>query len=114
MSDLNDPRVLQLYHEGLIEAVAVPQLATFEAGVTFARAEGIIAAPESCHAIRACLDEALRCKKSREPKMLFFNLSGHGHFDMASYDRYFAGKLEDYAYPEEAIAAALHRLPKVG
>jgi tryptophan synthase beta chain len=108
------PLVSQLYHEGLIEAVAVPQLATFEAGVTFARAEGIIPAPESCHAIRACLDEALRCKQSGEPKTLFFNLSGHGHFDMASYDRYFAGKLEDYAYPEEAIAAALHRLPKVG
>lgn len=91
------PLVSQLYNEGLIEAVAVPQLATFEAGVTFSRTEGIIPAPESCHAIRACIDEALRCKQSGEPKTLFFNLSGHGHFDMASYDRYFAGKLEDYA-----------------
>lgn len=108
------PLVSQLYHEGLIEAVAVPQLATFEAGVTFARSEGIIPAPESCHAIRACLDEALRCKETGEPKTLFFNLSGHGHFDMASYDRYFSGQLEDYAYPEEAIAAALHSLPRVG
>ncbi len=108
------PLVSQLYHEGLIEAVAVPQLATFEAGITFARAEGIIPAPESCHAIRACLDEALRCKESGEPKTLFFNLSGHGHFDMASYDRYLAGQLEDYAYPEEAIEEALHRLPRVG
>lgn len=107
------PLVSQLFHENLIEAVAVPQLATFEAGVTFARTEGIIPAPESCHAIRACIDEALRCKQSGEPKTLFFNLSGHGHFDMASYDRYFSGKLEDYAYPEEAIEAALHRLPKV-
>ncbi|UXY15561.1 TrpB-like pyridoxal phosphate-dependent enzyme [Chitiniphilus purpureus] len=105
--------VSQLYHERLIEAVAVPQLATFEAGVTFARAEGIIPAPESCHAIRACIDEALQCKDSGEPRVLFFNLSGHGHFDMASYDKYFNGELEDYAYPEEAIIAALARLPKV-
>ncbi|MEW5893525.1 MAG: TrpB-like pyridoxal phosphate-dependent enzyme [Pseudomonadota bacterium] len=109
----DSPLVSQLYHEKLIEAVAVPQLATFEAGVTFARAEGIIPAPESCHAIRACIDEALRCKASGEPKTLLFNLSGHGHFDMASYDKYFAGELEDYDYPEEAIQAALERLPKV-
>jgi tryptophan synthase beta chain len=107
------PLVSQLYHEKLIEAVAVPQVATFEAGVAFARAEGIIPAPESCHAIRACMDEALRCKETGEPKTLFFNLSGHGHFDMSSYDRYFSGQLEDYAYPEHEIEAALHRLPKV-
>ena len=107
------PLVSQLYHEKLIEAVAVPQLATFEAGVQFARCEGIIPAPESCHAIRACVDEALRCKQTGEPKTLFFNLSGHGHFDMASYDKYFAGELEDFAYPEHEIEAALHRLPKV-
>ena len=106
--------VSQLYKEKLIEAVAVPQIGTFEAGVTFARAEGIIPAPESSHAIRACIDEALRCKETGEAKTLFFNLSGHGHFDMASYDKYFAGQLENYAYPEAAIEAALHRLPKVG
>ena len=105
--------VSQLYHEGLIEAVAVPQLATFEAGVRFARAEGIIPAPESNHAIRACIDEALRCKETGEPKVLFFNLSGHGHFDMAAYDKYFSGELEDFEYPEEAIEEALHHLPKV-
>jgi len=105
--------VSQLLKEELIEAVAVPQLATFEAGVMFARAEGIIPAPESNHAIRACIDEALRCKQTGEPKTLFFNLSGHGHFDMASYDKYFSGELEDYAYPEEAIHAALDHLPKV-
>jgi tryptophan synthase beta chain len=87
----DSPLVCQLYNEKLIEAVAVPQIATFEAGVQFARAEGIIPAPESCHAIRACIDEALRCKASGEKKTLFFNLSGHGHFDMASYDKYFAG-----------------------
>ena len=106
--------VSQLYHEKLIEALAVPQLATFQAGVTFARAEGIVPAPESNHAIAACIDEALRCKVSGEPKTLFFNLSGHGHFHMAAYDSYFSGKLEDFAYPEEAIQAALERLPQVG
>jgi pyridoxal-phosphate dependent TrpB-like enzyme len=106
--------VSQLLHEGLIEAIAVPQLATFDAGVAFARAEGIIPAPESNHAIRACIDEALHCKETGEPKTLFFNLSGHGHFDMASYDRYFAGELEDYEYPREAVEASLSHLPKVG
>lgn len=85
-----------------------------EAGVQFARAEGIIPAPESNHAIRACIDEALRCKQTGEKKTLFFNLSGHGHFDMASYDRYFAGQLKDFNYPEEAIHASLANLPKVG
>jgi tryptophan synthase beta chain len=110
----DSPLVSQLYKEGLIEAVAVNQLATFDAGVQFARAEGIVPAPESSHAIRACIDEALRCKETGEPKTLLFCLSGHGHFDMASYDKYFAGQLENYAYPAEAIEAALHRLPKVG
>ena len=109
----DSPLVSQLHHEGLIEAVALPQLATFEAGVTFARTEGIIPAPEADHAVRAAIDEALRCKQTGEPKTIFFNLSGHGHFDMAAYDRYFAGDLEDYAYPEAAIEAALERLPKV-
>ena len=109
----DSPLVSQLYHEKLIEAVAVPQIPTFEAGVAFARCEGIIPAPESNHAVRACIDEALRCKETGEPKTLFFNLSGHGHFDMAAYDRYFSGELEDYEYPEEAIHAALERLPKV-
>ncbi len=110
----DSPLVSQLLHEKLIEAVAVPQLATFEAGVQFARAEGIIPAPESCHGIRACVDEALRCKVSGEPKTLLFNLSGHGHFDMASYDRYFAGELEDFDYPRAAVEASLAHLPKVG
>lgn len=106
--------VSQLFHEKKIEAVAVPQLATFEAGVQFARCEGIVPAPESCHAIRAAIDEALRCKASGEPKVILFNLTGHGHFDMAAYDRYFAGQLEDYEYPAEAIQASLAHLPRVG
>ncbi|MFC1536763.1 TrpB-like pyridoxal phosphate-dependent enzyme [Pseudomonadota bacterium] len=105
--------VSQLYHEGIIEAVAVPQVATFEAGIKFAKAEGIIPAPESCHAIRATIDEAIRCKEAGEEKTIFLNLSGHGHFDMSAYDAYFSGKLEDYEYPQAEIEAALHRLPKV-
>jgi len=110
----DSPLVSQLYHEGIIEAVSVPQLATFEAGVMFARTEGIIPAPESNHAVRACIDEALRCKETGEAKTLFFNLSGHGHFDMAAYDKYFAGELDDFHYPDEAIQASLANLPKVG
>ncbi|MBF0192900.1 MAG: TrpB-like pyridoxal phosphate-dependent enzyme [Magnetococcales bacterium] len=102
----------QLVHEGVIEARSVHQLETFEAGVTFAKAEGIIPAPESCHAVRSAMDEALVCKESGEEKTIFFTLSGHGHFDMASYDKYFAGELENYEYPEEAIKDALARLPK--
>jgi tryptophan synthase beta chain len=105
--------VSQLYHEGLVEAVAVPQLATFEAGVLFARSEGIIPAPESNHAIRACIDEAMKCKETGEPKTLFFNLSGHGHFDMAAYDSYFSGQLVDSEYPEAEIDRALAHLPRV-
>ena len=103
--------VSQLYNENLIEAVAVPQLATFEAGVLFARAEGIIPAPEACHPIRAAIDEALRCKQSGEARTILLTLTGHGHFDMASYDRYFSGKLEDFDYPEEAIRQSLRHLP---
>ena len=109
----DSPLVSQLHHEGLVEAVAVPQLATFEAGITFARTEGIVPAPESNHAIRAVIDEALVCKESGEPRVLLFNLSGHGHFDMSAYDRYFAGELVDYAYPEEDIQRALEQLPHI-
>src|SRR5713101_6983691 len=91
----------------------VPQRATFEAGLIFARAEGIIPAPETNHAIRAAIDEAEACKRSGERKAIFFNLSGHGHFDMAAYDRYLSGQLEDSPYPDDAIKAALTDLPKV-
>jgi len=105
--------VSQLYHEGVLEAIAVPQLATFESGVMFSKAEGIVPAPESNHAIHAAIDEALRCKERGEGKTILFTLSGHGHFDMASYDRYFSGELTDQNYPEEALQAALGNLPKV-
>jgi pyridoxal-phosphate dependent TrpB-like enzyme len=103
--------VSQLYHEGLIEAVAVPQLETFAAGIMFAKSEGIIPAPESCHAIAATIREAQACAKTGEVKTLLCNLSGHGHFDMASYDRYLRGELTDFDYPEEAIKESLAHLP---
>ena len=105
--------VSQLYDEGIIEAVAVPQLETFEAGVLFAQTEGIIPAPESTHAIAATLREARRCKETGEPLTLLFTLSGHGHFDMAAYDRYFAGELDDFELPDEAIQECLAHLPKL-
>ncbi len=106
--------VSQLYNEGFIEAVGVPQLETFAAGVTFAKSEGIIPAPESCHAIAAVIREAQNCAKTGESKTLLFNLSGHGHFDMSSYDRYLKGDLTDFDYPEEAIKQSLNHLPKFG
>jgi tryptophan synthase beta chain len=106
--------ISQLYNEGLLGALAVPQIETFEAGVLFAQSEGIVPAPESTHAIAATIREARRCAESGEPKTLLFNLSGHGHFDMTSYDRFFAGELEDYAYPEAAIKESLKHLPQVG
>ncbi|HAI69368.1 MAG TPA: TrpB-like pyridoxal phosphate-dependent enzyme [Gammaproteobacteria bacterium] len=105
--------VSQLYHEGILEAVALPQLGTFEAGIMFSKAEGIVPAPESNHAIRAAIDEAIKCKESGETKTILFTLSGHGHFDMASYDKYLSGELTDQDYPEEALEAALHGLPKI-
>ncbi|MDX1656673.1 MAG: TrpB-like pyridoxal phosphate-dependent enzyme [Candidatus Competibacteraceae bacterium] len=105
--------VSQLYHEGVLEAQAVSQLATFEAGVLFARTQGIVPAPESNHAVCAAIDEARRCKESGEAKTILFTLSGHGHFDMAAYDRYHAGELEDFDLPDETLRAALATLPKV-
>ena len=110
----DSPLVSQLYHEKLLEAVAVPQLATFEAGVQFARSEGIIPAPESCHAIRAAIDEALVCRESGECKTILFNLTGHSHFDMSAYERYFSGGLEDYEYPAAAVLDSLAHLPRFG
>jgi tryptophan synthase beta chain len=106
--------ISQLYNEGLLEAVAIPQLETFAAGVMFAKTEGIVAAPESCHAIAATIREAQNCAKTGESKTLLFNLSGHGHFDMTSYERYLRGELTDFDYPEEAIKESLAHLPKVG
>jgi len=107
------PLVCKLYDEKVIEAVAVPQLATFQAAIEFARSEGIIPAPESAHAIRVAIDEALRCKKEGKRQTIVFNLSGHGNFDMGAYEQYLAGKLQDYEYPAEKIAEALAGVPQV-
>lgn len=107
------PTVSALYDAGYIDAVAVKQLATFEAALQFARAEGIIPAPESAHAIRAAIDEALDAKEKGEKRVILFNLSGHGNFDMSAYQAYLEGKLEDYSYPEEEVKKAMEYLPKV-
>jgi tryptophan synthase beta chain len=107
------PLVSQLVDAKVIQARAVGQTACFEAAVQFARTEGIIPAPESSHAIRGAIDEALEAKKEGKPRVILFNLSGHGHVDMAAYDAYFAGKLEDYEYPAEKVQESLRHLPKV-
>jgi tryptophan synthase beta chain len=108
------PLVSLLYEQGIIEARAYTQNPCFEAAVQFARTEGIVPAPESSHAIRAAIDEALAAKEAGERRTILFNLSGHGHFDLAAYDAYLSGKLEDFDYPPERVAAALAALPKVG
>jgi tryptophan synthase beta chain len=107
------PIVCHLHRLGLVEARAEHQLGTFEAGVAFARTEGIISAPETNHAIRVVIDEAVKCRQSGEAKTILLAHSGHGHVDMAAYDAYLSGKLQNYAYPEEEIKAALKNLPKV-
>ena len=107
------PTICALYDAGYIEAVAVKQIATFDAALQFARAEGIVPAPESAHAIRAAIDEALDAKAKDEKRVILFNLSGHGNFDMGAYEAYLAGKLEDYEYPAEAVQEAMHHLPQV-
>lgn len=105
--------VSALVDHGDIEARAVNQLETFQAAVQFSRAEGIIPAPESAHAVRVAIDEALEAKKNGQKKVIAFNLSGHGHFDMMAYEQYLHGKLEDFEYPQEMVAEAMTHLPKV-
>ncbi|GAB4247475.1 MAG: TrpB-like pyridoxal phosphate-dependent enzyme [Thermoleophilia bacterium] len=107
------PLVSHAYDHGLIEAQAYPQNACFSAAISFTRSEGIIPAPESSHALAAAVAEAEACKQSGDAKTIVFNLSGHGHFDMAAYDNYLAGNLEDFAYPEEKIKESMAHLPKV-
>jgi tryptophan synthase beta chain len=107
------PIICHLYKLGLVEAKAEYQLATFKAGVTFARTEGIITAPEPNHCIRVAIDEALKCRESGEAKTILIAHSGHGHFDLAAYDEYLSGRLPDYEYPEEKVKEALASLPKV-
>ena len=108
------PIICHLHKLGLIEAQAVPQTAVFEAGIKFARTEGIISAPEPCHDLKVAIDEALKCKEEGKSKTILIAHSGHGHFDLAAYDAYLQGKLTDYAYPEEEVRKTMADLPKVG
>jgi tryptophan synthase beta chain len=107
------PMVSHLLNLGLIEAVAYHQLECFEAGVEFARVEGILPAPEANHAVKGAIDEALKARAAGEARVILFNLCGHGHFDMQAYADYFAGKLTDQSYAEADLRAALAHLPEV-
>jgi tryptophan synthase beta chain len=107
------PSVSALVAHGDIEARALPQLSVFEGAVRFSQVEGIIPAPESAHAVRLAIDEAIACKEAGEEKVIAFNLSGHGHFDLTAYDAYLHGELRDYAYPAERVEEAMSHLPDV-
>jgi tryptophan synthase beta chain len=110
----DSPLVSQLYDEKLLEAQAYTQTAVFQSAVIFARTEGLLPAPESSHAIHSAIVEAKRADEEGKLKTILFNLSGHGFFDLTAYDDFLNGRLQDYEHPEEKIAEALHRLPKVG
>jgi tryptophan synthase beta chain len=105
------PLVSHLYELGIVEAEAIGQVECFEQGVRFARAEGIIPAPEPTHAIASAVREATRCRESGEAKVILTALCGHGHFDMGAYRSFLDGTLEDYDYPEEKVRAAMERVP---
>jgi tryptophan synthase beta chain len=107
------PLVSHIKQLGLIEARAYKQVEVFEAGVKFARAEGIVPAPEANHAVKGAIDEALKCKAEGNARTILFNLCGHGHFDMQAYSDYFAGRLSDKSYDESELAMALAGLPSV-
>jgi tryptophan synthase beta chain len=107
------PIVSYLYNKGIISARAVAQLPTFQAGVDFARNEGIIPAPETNHALRVVMDEAIKCRETGQSKVILVNLSGHGHFDMSAYEAYLTGKLGEDEYPEELVKKSLSELPKI-
>ena len=106
------PLVSHLLELGEIEAIAVQQLEIFAAGVQFARAEGILPAPEANHVVAGVIREALRSKAEGVSRVILFNLCGHGHFDMQAYTDYFAGKLQDYEYPADKVDEALRSLPQ--
>lgn len=107
------PLVSQLYHDNLLEALAFTQTEVFEAALAFSRAEGIIPAPEAAHAVKAVMDEAIKAKESGTEKVILFNLSGHGYFDMSAYDFYFSGEMKDIAYSQEEVKKSISNLPKV-
>ena len=102
----------ELYHQGLMEAVSVKQTEVFEAAEYFARVEGILPAPESSHAIRVAIDEAVKCKETGEDKTIVFGLTGTGYFDMVAYEKFHDGKMDDYIPTDEELAAYRNRLPK--
>lgn len=104
----------ELYHQGLMEAVSVKQTEVFEAAEYFARVEGILPAPESSHAIRAAIDEAVRCRENGEEKTIVFGLTGTGYFDMSSYEKYHDGSMSDYIPTDEELAACRSKLPGAG
>ncbi len=110
----DSPIISSLYHDKVIEAEAFKQMGVFEAAMQFIHTESILPAPESAHAIKAAIDEAMRCKENGEEKNICFLLTGHGHFDLAAYDAYLNGKLEDDEYNEADEARAIASLPKVG
>ncbi len=105
--------ICELYDQNLIDAIAIPQMETFSAAMQFLRAEGIVPAPEPSHAIAGAIREALAAKEAGEKRVILFNLCGHGHFDMAAYEAYLGGRLSDYEYPQEEIAAAMADLPQI-
>jgi tryptophan synthase beta chain len=107
------PIVCHLHRLGFIEAQAVPQTKVFEAGIQFARTEGIITGPEPCHDLRVAIDEALKCKEEGVSKNILIAHSGHGHFDLSAYEKYMSGELVDYAYPEEEVRKAQLELPEI-
>ncbi|MBN1899077.1 MAG: TrpB-like pyridoxal phosphate-dependent enzyme [Spirochaetes bacterium] len=107
------PIICQLVKEGIVEGRAYHQKEAFKAAVTFARAEGFIPAPETAHAIKAVIDEAIKCREEKKKKTIVFNFSGHGHFDLGSYDLYFEGKMEDYHLEKKYIEQAFKDLPKI-
>jgi tryptophan synthase beta chain len=109
----DSPLLSYMYHKGMTGAVALHQNEVFEKAVLFAKTESIICAPESAHAVAAAINKAVECKEKNEEKTILFTLSGHGHFDMAAYEAYNSGNLEDYAYPQELIEKAMKDLPDI-
>ncbi|MBR5942033.1 MAG: pyridoxal-phosphate dependent enzyme, partial [Clostridia bacterium] len=103
----------QLYHDGYMEAVAVEQTSVFEAAEQFARVEGILPAPESSHAIRVAIDEALKCKETGEEKTIVFGLTGTGYFDLVAYQKFHDGLMEDYIPTDEELKVGLDKLPVI-
>jgi tryptophan synthase beta chain len=109
----SSPIISKLHEEGVITAKAYYQNDTFKAATLFAQTEGIIVAPESAHAVKATIDDAVECKKTGQEKVIVFNNSGHGHFDLGAYDAYQNQQLVNYEYPEELVKKAITGLPKV-